>query len=411
MAGRTHYSAFFLAAISMAPAARAVESWAMWQGNAAHTGYVPDTLLFAERQFAWSKFARPAAISGMAVSSTAVFTTDSPTYQYSNNQPVTLGAQSLADGGTLWAVSFPAGTVISAPAYADGKLFFVESLYQSYGIPDIRFLDALDAVTGDPVFRVSLELPGTMFDSPTVGGGHVYFQSQVDPTPVGLVSTTAYTFGSASEDTGALEWQSQTAAGDGTAPTLVDGHLYGCTTSLNILNAATGETTASIANPDNAVDLCTGRAPAMAGNLAYFNQGTALVAVDLTLGQIAWSVDHNAFGQISTDGSQLFYLSAGALTVRDAVTGTLLWGWEAPQTAIATYESLSDNLIVTKTHVIATNGAQLYFINRKSHFLEGSFKVAGLIAYAAGKVVVADAQGIVTAFDVPADEMFSDGFE
>jgi hypothetical protein len=133
------------------------------------------------------------------------------------------------------------------------------------------------------------------------------------------------------------------------------------------------------------------------------------VAFDLN-SRGAWSADHNARGQISTDGAHVFY-SAGALTVRDAATGALQWGWEAPQVQIGAYASLSDNLIVTKTHVIVTDGSRLYFINRDSHFLDGSFKVAGLIAYAAGKVIVADTQGIVTAFDVPADEVFSSGFE
>ena len=144
----------------------------------------------------------------MAVSDSAVFTTDSPTYQYSNSAPATLGAQALVDGHTLWSVSFPAGTAISAPAYTDGMIFFVANIYGGFDTPDTRFLDALDAATGDPVFHVPLALPGTMFDSSTVSGGHVYFESQVDPTPFGP-STTPNAFGSASEETGILEWQSQ----------------------------------------------------------------------------------------------------------------------------------------------------------------------------------------------------------
>jgi outer membrane protein assembly factor BamB len=411
MAGRTHFAVLVLVVISAAPHGHAADSWAMWQGDAAHSGYAPKTLFFAERRFAWSKFARPAAITGMAVSSTAVFATDSPTSQYSSSPPATLGAQDLSDGHTLWSISFPTGTAISAPAFADGMLFFVENLYGGFDIPDTRYLDAVDAATGNPVFRVPLALAGTMFDSPTVAGGHIYFESRVDPSPIGPLSTTAYWFGSASEQTGTLEWQSQTAAGDGRVPTLVDDRLYGCTTQLNILDPATGATISSIANPDDAVDLCSGAAPAVAGSFAYANQGTALVAFDLTAGKVAWSVDHNAGGQVSTDGSRVFYLSSGALTVRDAATGALLWGWEAPQQQIGNYATLSDNLIVTKSHVIVTDGTYLYFINRDSHFLDGSFKVAGLIAYAADKVVVGDAQGVVTVFELPADELFFNGFE
>ena len=45
MAGRTLFVLLVLAEISARWAARAADSWAVWQGNAAHSGYVPETLV------------------------------------------------------------------------------------------------------------------------------------------------------------------------------------------------------------------------------------------------------------------------------------------------------------------------------------------------------------------------------
>jgi outer membrane protein assembly factor BamB len=379
----------------------------MWQGDAAHSGYLPDTLLLAQRTLAWSKVARPGAITAMVASNTAVFTTDSPTYQYSAGSAATLGAQDLSDGHTLWSISFPSDTVISGPAYADGALFFVENIYQGFNDADTRFLTAVDATTGQQIYRVPLPLVGTTVDTPTISNGHVYLQSQVYP---GSYSPSPYSFGSFAEVSGSLEWQSE-SAGDGTLPTVIGDRIYGCLATLNILDAADGTTLDAVPNPDDTSDACTTKAPAVLGSMAYVNQGDRLAAFDLQAGTVAWSVDHYAAGQISTDGASLFYNSAGALTVRDAATGTLQWGWEAPLGSIGSSGALSDNMVVTKTHVILSDGNKLYFIDRNTHFLVGSYQVAGIVAFASNRVLVGDASGIVTAFHVPTEEIFASGFE
>jgi len=380
----------------------------MWQGDATHSGYLPDTLLFGQRTFAWSKFARPAGITGMVASNTAVFTTDSPSYQYDAGSAATLRALALSDGHLLWSISFPPDTIISAPAYADGAVFFVEDIYPGIGPPDTRFLTSVDAANGIQVYRVPLPVGGTTVDAPTISNGHVYLQNQL--LPGSYSQGIAYQFTSFSEATGDLEWQSQSPNGDGVLPTVVGDYVYGCFMTLNVLNVADGLSAGSIPNP-GASYLCTTRAPIVLGSLAYANQDNKLVAFDLQAGEVAWSVDNNAVGQISTDGAHLFYLSAGALTVRDALTGALEWGWESPIGPIGSTTSLTDNMVVTKTHVILTDGGKLYFIDRSTHFLVGSYKVAGLIGFAGNLVLVGDTKGVVTAFRVPTEELFANGFD
>lgn len=382
------------------------DSWAMWQGDADHSGYQPDTLLFAQRRFAWSERAQTSAITGLAASSTQVFTTNATAYQTTGS--TVLAAQDMADGHSAWSVGFPSGTTVSAPAYADGKVFVVEDVY-AYPAPDAYFLDAFDAASGAGVYHVPLALPGVMSDSPTISGGHVYleFAGSSGPFPTGAANT----FGSASETTGALEWRSQSAQGDGTMPTVFDGRLFGYTTQLNLLDGATGAAIASIPNPGDVVDLSSGRCPTVLGAAAYGIQGGRVVAFDLVAGNVAWTRDSNAFGHIATDGQYLFHLSAGALSVRDASTGTLRWGWEAPQPGPVNPGALTDNLIVTRTHVILTDGIKTYFINRATHLLDSSYSIAGLIAYAGDRLIIGGAQGIVTTIYLPSDELFSNSFD
>lgn len=395
-------------AAAQAASAAPADEWPMWQCGADHAGYQGDTLLFGARTFGWSQRARPGAITGLAASSTLVFTTDSATAQ-PTNAVATLGAQALVDGHPVWSVSFPSGTAISAPAYADGIVFFVENVYGGFNTNGTRFLDALDAATGQTIYRVALSLPGTMFDAPTPSGGQIYFESQTSPGT--FSATPANWFGSASAASGQLEWQSNSAMGDGVMPTISGTHVYGYTTVLNVLDADSGVTDFSIANGAIGGGFSQGRAPIVVGSRAFMTQGGQVVAFDLAAQSVAWAKDTNASGQIATDGKLLFYLSAGALAVRAIDDGALQWGWEAPQSGLGNSGGLTDNMIVTKSHVILTDGIKTYFIDRMSHFLVGSYQVAGLIAYANDQVIIGDLNGNVTTFRVPSDEIFANSFE
>lgn len=385
------------------------DNWTMWQGNAGHTGYLPDTLLIDRRTFAWSERAAPTAISGLAVSTDTVFTSNSVNYQLNGNLIAQLGAQSLSDGSALWAVNFAPGVTITPPAYADGRVFVVENITADFDTAGQPFLSGFDAKTGEALFRVQLPLAGTMYNSPTVADGQIFFDLQVNDAPF---ATPFNSFGSAAAANGQLLWQSATSNGDGQMPTWFDGHIYGYSTQLNIYEAINGVSEGAIVNPADTTNNASGLAPLVTGAMAYATQGGKIVALDLSVPQVAWIEDVNATGQVATDGSSVFYLSAGALTLRDSADGTLQWGWEAPSGDPGTTGGqLTDNFIVTKTHVILTDFDSTYFIDRRTHKLVGSYTVGGLIALAADRLVIADGQGIVTVFNLPSDELFANAFE
>ena len=61
--------------------------------------------------------------------------------------------------------------------------------------------------------------------------------------------------------------------------------------------------------------------------------------------------------------------------------------------------------------IVVTDGVKTYFIDRSSHFAAASYSIAGHLAYADDRVLIAGASGIVTAIRVPTDELFRNAFE
>lgn len=377
------------------------DSWGTWQGDAAHTGFVADAFVGSSVRQSWRVAAQTNAIGGLAASSTMVFTTVDPNLQQLSMQQ-TLVAQDLGDGHPVWTITFPLNTKIGTPAYADGEVFITEHHYSGFS-EDAYYIDAFDAASAAPIFQQQI-FPPTAYVAPTIANGHVYFVEATSASVEGV-------FASLSELTGILDWTSDTQDPNGRMPVFVDNQLFGFSTTLNMLASPTGAFRGSIADPNDTSDISGGLTPTVIGSTAYATHGYRLVAFDLPTKSVNWSVDLGATGQISTDGHDLFFLSSGALSVRDAQTGALKWGWEAPQPGIGVTVGVSDNMIVTRTHVILSDSSSTYFINRATRMLDSSYGACGLLAYAGHKVIAADTNGVVTAFSVGSDVVFSDSFE
>lgn len=377
------------------------DEWGMYQRDAVHDGYAPDTLLLNQISFAWSEHAQSTAqpVRGIAASRDAVFTTG-----ISTASDKTLVAQSMIDGHTLWSVPFTVAGTISEPAYSDGMVWLIESNYNNSYQVVAAYLDAFDAASGAPIYHIAVNVTTTSTEAPTIANGHVYFVSPTPFAPSGV-------FGSVSTATGQIDWMSQSPGGDGQTASVLNGVIYGYTTTLNELDPATGLTTASIPDPNNSYLLTTGRAPVFVNDSAFMTQGGKVAAFDIVSQAHIWSVDSYAQGQVSTDGNDIFYLSSGALSVHDAATGALKWGWEAPQPGPGSGGGISDNLVITKSHVILTDGFKTYFINRATHLKDTSYSVTGVLAYAGDTLLIGDVSGIVTAFHLPSDEIFKGDFE
>ena len=60
-------------------------------------------------------------------------------------------------------------------------------------------------------------------------------------------------------------------------------------------------------------------------------------------------------------------IAGGALSVRNPADGALLWSWLPTPSG-----SVTTNLIVTDSHVIAGDGSNTYLVNRATHKTDGA---------------------------------------
>jgi outer membrane protein assembly factor BamB len=394
-------------ALVMASSAHAspADRWETWQRDAAHSGFAPDTVSMSDIGYAWSRQVHDGAIVGLAASQTAVFTTVAPNY-FGNAPPVDLVAQDIASGEILWSVTSAPGASFGEPAYAGGRLYVVEVAYTSDGSSADIALVCRDAATGAQIWRDELSPPSSFFSyplyAPTIDGGIVYVLD---------LAGDVHRLASISASNGATLWSVPIVDHDTRAVTVTGGFVYSISDGLAIIDPADGATLDFIAAPGEDDPFAGPRAPTVVGATAFATSSEELIAFDLASGEIASSLAIHASGQIATDGTEIFVLSAGALSVRDAASGVLHWGFEAPQTGPVNPGALSDNIVVLKSHVVVSDGISTYIVNRSTRQPELSYALGGRLAYAADKLLIADGAGNVTAFDLPSDELFRGDFE
>jgi hypothetical protein len=204
-----------------------------------------------------------------------------------------------------------------------------------------------------------------------------------------------------------MNWYAGLPQYDSWSPTWANGQLVVYTDELDVVAPDSGLVLETITDPSYYWSgYSPNQSPVVIGNLAYVTNGGRLMAYDMLNQNIAWTVSISASGQIATDGTQLFVVAGGTLSVRNPANGALLWSWVPTPTG-----SVTTRLIVTDSHVIAGDGTQTYIVNRSTHHTDTTLDSSGLMAYAGDRLVIADQNGKVHAYFLPSDEMFGNGFE
>jgi hypothetical protein len=376
-----------LAAAATLSRAASTDDWPMYQANPGHTGYIPQTLLPAQAQFAWSGTAQGSKPSGLAVANGLVLTT--PTTYFNNSAPIV--AQNLLTGETEWSQDFGAVFSVNQPAVADGVIYL-----QTSNNGGSTYLHCY-LVDGTFMWRAPFGSQWEHYLGPIIVSGQVYF----DGGSYGGI----YSFSAVD---GALNWYTGLPQYDSWSPTWANGLLVAYTNELDVVTPDTGLKIITIPDPNY---VWSGYSPNQAavvlGNYAYVTNGGRLMAYDMLAQNIAWAISIAATGQIATDGKQLFVIAGGALSARNPANGTLLWSWVPSASG-----SVVTNLIVTDSHVIAGDGTNTYLVNRATHQTDGTpFGASGNLAYAGDRLVIADDNGVVHVYFLPSDKVFASNFE
>jgi hypothetical protein len=371
---------------SGAASAASTDNWPMYQANPQHNGYIAQTLIPANAQFEWAIQGQAAAPSGLAVYNGVILTT--PQTYFGGHAP--LVAQSLAAGDILWSQDFGSLFSVNQPAVADGVIYLQTS--NNY---EATYLHCY-LIDGTFMWRAPFASQWEHYLGPIIVNGKVYF----DGGSYGGI----YSF---SDQDGEMNWFAGLPQYDSWSPTWANGQLVVYTDQLDVVAPDSGLVLETITDPTYYWSgYSPNQSPVVIGNLAYVTNGGRLMAYDMLNQNIAWAVSISASGQVATDGTQLFVVAGGALSVRNPANGALLWSWVPTATG-----SVTTRLIVTDSHVIAGDGTQTYIVNRSTHHTDGTFDSSGLMAYAGDRLVIADQNGKVHAYFLPSDEMFGNGFE
>lgn len=358
----------------------------MYQANAEHTGFVPRSVLPQYASQRWAVQPHGSEFSGLAISDGMVFTT--PSTYFGAEAP--LVAQSLTTGQIAWSVDFGSVFSVNQPAIDNGLVYL-----QTSNNSGSTYLHCY-STTGNFQWRAPFASQWEHYLSPIIVGGKIYIDGG---TYGGMYSFDAIG--------GKQIWYTGLPQYDSWSPTWTNGKLLAYTNQLDVLAPDTGQILGTITDPDYYWSgYSPNQAPVVVGDYAYVTNGGRLVAFNIQNNTIAWARSISATGQVATDGQQLFVIAGGALSVREPSTGNPLWAWVPSASG-----SITTNLIVTKSHVIAGDGNQTYLVNRTTHLVDHTFPVSGLLAYAADTLVVATQASLVYAFNLPTDELFANGFE
>lgn len=362
------------------------DRWPMYQGNPEHSGYVPQILIPSLARPLWAIAGQADQPSGLAISDGLVLTT--PYTYFHASAP--LVAQSIVDGSIMWSADFGSIYSVNQPAVDNGVIYL-----QTSDNEGATYLHAY-LVDGTFLWRAPFGSQWERYLGPIAVNGQLYFDGG---TYGGIYSFDA--------TNGSQNWLTGLPQYDSWSPTWHNGLLLAYTDEIDVIAPGTGLVIGTIADPNY---IWNGYSPNQAavaiGNTAFVTNGGRLVAVDLLGNKVAWGLTISASGQVATDGQQIFVTAGGALTVRDPTNGKLAWSW-APSPS----GSVTTNIIVTKNHVIAGDDTNTYLVDRATHKTVATLPGSGMLAYGQDTLVIADSTGMVTAYYLPTDQMFHDGFD
>lgn len=286
-------------------------NWSTYQGNAAHSGYVPasfDVKKFTRR---WTLPASTTTsdLAPLVHDSGKVFVVFSGYFAPQS----TLVALNEDTGKEAWRVDLGAVHRANPPAAANGKVYLATSGHQD------TFFWVFDQATGQLLSKKSMSSQWERYLSPTVYGDTVYTNSGYYG---GMSKFSTVTHDLLWATTALPQYDGWTPAVDGThAYTFIGGSLYA-------VKVDDGKTAFTVQDIDDSWSGYTGTVPVLSGKQsAFIVNGGRLVAFDLSAKTRMWSANGTAVGQPAYAKDVLYVLNAGGtvLEAHSPATGAMLW--------------------------------------------------------------------------------------
>ncbi len=357
-----------------------VANWTMFQGNAAHTGYVPvviDPNAFSTR---WQ-----IPVTDIPVD----WTININTVAVSNGMlfmggGTVLYARQELDGSTAWTYDFStlAFPSVNPPSVANGVV------YVAAGQQTSTYMFAFNAASGSLVFKSTMSSQWEHYLSPTIGPDGVYSNAGEYGGLYGFDTIGNQLFFAAMPQTS--QW---TPAADATS-------VYTYTDSgLQVLDPVTGAILTTIPDPTftNYTYVINGSAvlgaPGSVFAADYENSnlngggiGNTLLDFDLTHQSIAWQIAGD-YGNTPAYNAGVLYVTNNnpmRLEARAETGGALLWSWIPPQAGDTSF--VSETLLTSNMIFVSTNLAT-YGIDVNTHQTVWSYPLIGKLALSSSGIL------------------------
>jgi outer membrane protein assembly factor BamB len=356
--------------------------WGTFQGNAAHTGFVPVTLNVSafNRRWKWNapSYSGVQWAPSVLVTGAGMFYVSSGPYWSGTSGGHELFAYKEDDGSKVWSHSFGDLQYPSTnpPAFSGGKVFIAAGSQSS------TYMFAFDAANGMQAFKAQMASQWEHYFAPTILDGFVYSDGGTYGGMFAFDTTT-----------GSQKFFANADQYDGWTPAVDANHAYSYTAgNLGVYDNQTGALLGTIADPTFSWNgYTTAGAPVLgaanvvyAGNLSN-KSANSIVSFDTLNKTIRWSIRGAYSGNPAYASGALFASNSSpfALEVYNETDGSTLWAWTPP----AGNSQFVSDVLVTNNLVFVSTDANTFAIDRRTHVPVWTYPASGSLALSANGVL------------------------
>ncbi|MYN46081.1 PQQ-binding-like beta-propeller repeat protein [Pseudoduganella sp. FT93W] len=354
-----------------------VPDWATFQGNNAHTGYVPVEIKADQMQLRWKRGAVNNSTSGYNASISPLVTANGRFYASGDKK---LTAYQENDGKALWSydTSGLSNPGANPPAVDNGVVYFAA------GQQNTTYMIALDAVDGSARMKSAMSSQWERYLSPIVQDGAIYTNSGSYGGMYAFASTGERLF---------FQGLSQTSmwspATDGRSIFAYTGD------ALTIVQPKTGTVLSTIRDSSftnyvyqlggAAVVGANGGVYAAAYANGYLNDGSIgnqLIRFDTAKGFLDWRVP-GVYRVTPAYADGVLYapnFNPYRLEARSEADGKLLWSWVPPLGGEVSFHA---SPVVTKNLLFISTNVNTYALDLKTRKVVWSYPAPGYLAISA----------------------------
>lgn len=373
-----------------------LEDWAMFQRNAAHTGYVAASYNPADFSRLWEWTApdgsQPRAV---AAESGTIYVSDGEDSNPGLDPNDHLTAFNSTTGAVRWQQEMGNNNDISGPTLGDGKLYLT-----IVGRSNVNSLALVDAQTGVVTLANTFGSQFATYPQPTLLGNQVFVAA-------GYYGGEVYAFNAV---TGASQWQKFGTSGvtDGQAVAADANYVYYFDgPALTLFNRSTGVIAKTLSNP---VDVNSGAygwhsAMMLDGQGGAYGFGLkrtwpytarTLVGFDTINGTgLRWQTGLQYFAHPALAGNRIYalYESGRAIHAIDTATGEIKDGIPVPGTSPLRY-----NVVATPNLLFTSTQTDVYAFDRATRAMVWTAPTGGMLAITPDNLLVVAGETRVTVY-------------